>query len=166
MSGLAPLPAAWAEALRGLPSPSVNSFKVKYIQAKLSKCQSQARAECGANAWHLLCRSRKLWALGGSLPKRGLITCRLTAASQPGREVTCPGYRPSGETGRSVEESHSSCPLALPEVPPDRGGYANGPAFSVFKATPTLWRPTAAATPDSLPAMAISSQVSVCLRGL
>lgn len=31
----------------------------------------------------------------------------------------------------------------------------------MFKATPTLWQPTAAATPDLLLAMAISSQVSV-----
>lgn len=38
--------------------------------------------------------------------------------------------------------------------------------LSLFKATPTSWQPMVAATPDLLLAMAISSQVSVCLRGL
>lgn len=66
------------------------------------------------------------------------------------------------------ENDPGSLVPTLPEVSPQtRGSCTNRTVvfLSVFKATPTLWQPMAAATPDLLLAMAISSQVSVFAPG-
>lgn len=56
--------------------------------------------------------------------------------------------------------SHSHPPGISPQT---QGSWTNTAVIFlfVFKATPTLWQPMAAATPDLLLATAISSQVSV-----
>lgn len=62
-----------------------------------------------------------------------------------------------------MEENNWDCvslppSLGLPQ--PEAAALTDVVFLSVFKATPTLWQPMAAATLDLLLAMAISSQVS------
>ena len=62
-----------------------------------------------------------------------------------------------------MEENNSHCFLLPPSSgfsQPEVAALTDMVFLSVFKATPTLWQPMAAATLDLLLAMAISSQVS------
>lgn len=62
-----------------------------------------------------------------------------------------------------MEENNSDCVSLLPSLglpQPEAAALTDVIFLSVFKATPTLWQPMAAATLDLLLAMAISSQVS------
>lgn len=73
------------------------------------------------------------------------------------------GKDPPLETSYFVEENNSHCSSLPPpsgSSQPEAATLTDMVFLSVFKATPTLWQPMAAATPDLLLAMAISSQVS------
>lgn len=62
-----------------------------------------------------------------------------------------------------MEENNSHCSSLPPPTgssQPEAATLTDMVFLSVFKATPTLWQPMAAATLDLLLAMAISSQVS------
>lgn len=122
----------------------------------------------GANAWHLLCRFKKVHGLWqGSemgwvvwLPKYRLIISSIPCHQGEGDQGLDkdPPRRPLVYEGSSLQPASLLAALAVHHSPETVALMEL--RLSVFKATPTLWQPMAAATPDSLPATAISSQVS------
>lgn len=142
---------------------TVNSCKVEYTQVSSPNVRARHGLVVGANAWHLLCRFKKVHGLwrGGGLAAQIQVDCHQATSSTPG----CPRLWVKTLPGDGCFCEGRALRLCLPATCPGRAPRPGTAALtelclSVFKATPTLWQPMAAATPDSLLATAISSQVS------